>query len=157
MRQPKTIISIAYYIALILIIVTAMAGYNLAYTKGIYLATDHPTSVALYTIILWYVIITFPLSFWGFSQLLKRLKDKSEEEQEKMYSRYAVIRLVVITVGLLASIAGLYMLQQKSLLWLAGIGAIGIIFCKPTNARIEADLDSLRTEETESNENNTNE
>lgn len=146
MKHPKIILNITYYIALILIIITTMLCYNYTYIKNIYLPSNDPTSITIYTIIIWYVILTFPLSFKGFSLAIKHLKKLPDDgSREHYYKIYGVIRIIIMTIGFIASIIGFYLLQQKSLIWLAGISAIGLIICKPTEKKIDTDLEGLTT------------
>lgn len=159
MKHPKHILTITYYITLLLAILTAMIGYNLVYNKGIYFNSDSQISTTYYTIILWYVIITFPLSLKLFSVGVKRLKQLPDDgSREHYYKIYGVARLLIMAIGLITSILGIYIFQVKHMFWVAGICMIGVILCKPTEKRIDTDLTPLTpTEETteeETTENN---
>lgn len=154
MKHPKHILTITYYITLLLTILSAMIGYNLTYHKGIYFDTNSQASTTYYTFVLWYVIITFPLSLKLFSIGVKRLKQIPDDgSREHYYKIYGVLRLAVMTIGLIASIIGIYIFQVKYLFWVAGICIIGIILCKPTEKRINADLTPLTPTEENSEEN----
>ncbi|MFI3298060.1 MAG: hypothetical protein R3Y59_10635 [bacterium] len=151
MKHPKVLLTIVYYIVLILVIVSAMVSYNIVYNKGIYLAAGDPRSVIAYSVILWYVIISLPLALKGFSVGVKRLKNLPDDgAREYYYSILGVARIALISIGLIASICGVYFIQDtssKSLIWLAGISAIGLIMCKPTAKKVEDDLASIMTDE----------
>lgn len=154
MKHPKHILTITYYITLLLTILSAMIGYHLTYHKGIYFDANSQASTTYYTIVLWYVIITFPLSLKLFSLGVKRLKQIPDDgSREHYYKIYGVLRLAVMTIGLIASIIGIYIFQVKHLFWVAGICIIGIILCKPTEKRINADLTPLTPTEENSEEN----
>lgn len=154
MKHPKHILTITYYITLLLTILSAMIGYHLTYHKGIFFDANSQISTAYYTIVLWYVIITFPLSLKLFSLGVKRLKQIPDDgSREHYYKIYGVLRLAVMTIGLVASIIGIYIFQVKHLFWVAGICIIGIILCKPTEKRINADLTPLTPTEENSEEN----
>ena len=154
MTHPKHILTPCYYVCLLLTIVAAMVGYHFVYNKGIFFEGDSQASTTYYTIVLWYVIITLPLSLKGFSLGIKRLKKFPDDgTREYYYKTYAIIRMMVITLGLVASILGFYIFQVKHLFWLAGICIIGLIFSKPTKKRIDTDLTPLTpTEEPESDD-----
>ena len=153
MKHPKHILTITYYITLLLTILSAMIGYNLTYHKGIYFDANSQASTTYYTFVLWYVIITFPLSLKLFSIGVKRLKQIPDDgSREHYYKIYGVLRLAVMTIGLIASIIGIYIFQVKYLFWVAGICMIGIILCKPTEKRTNADLTPLTPTESEKNE-----
>jgi hypothetical protein len=131
-----------------------MIGYHLTYHKGIYFDANSQASTTYYTFVLWYVIITFPLSLKLFSIGVKRLKQIPDDgSREHYYKIYGVLRLAVMTIGLIASIIGIYIFQVKYLFWVAGICIIGIILCKPTEKRINADLTPLTPTEENSEEN----
>ena len=99
MKHPKHILTITYYLTLLLTIISAMIGYHLTYHKGIYFNADSQASTTYYTIILWYVVLTFPLSFKLFSLGIKRLKQIPDDgSREYYYKIYGVIRLSIITV-----------------------------------------------------------
>ena len=154
MQHPKHILTITYYLSLLCSILAAMIGYHLTYYKGIYFDPESQISINYYTAVLWYVIITFPLSLKLFSIAVKRLKQIPDDgSREHYYKIYGILRLTVITIGLIASILGIYIFQVKHLFWVAGICMIGIILCKPTEKRINADLTPLTpTEESENKE-----
>ena len=154
MKHPKHILTITYYITLLLTILSAMIGYHLTYHKGIYFDANSQASTTYYTFVLWYVIITFPLSLKLFSIGVKRLKQIPDDgSREHYYKIYGVLRLAVMTIGLVASIIGIYIFQVKHLFWVAGICIIGVILCKPTEKRINADLTPLTPTEENSEEN----
>ena len=154
MKHPKHILTITYYITLLLTILAAMIGYHLTYHKGIFFDANSQISTTYYTIVLWYVIITFPLSLKLFSLGVKRLKQIPDDgSREHYYKIYGVLRLAVMTIGLVASIIGIYIFQVKHLFWVAGICIIGVILCKPTEKRINADLTPLTPTEENSEEN----
>ena len=154
MKHPKHILTITYYITLLLTILSAMIGYHFTYHKGIYFDANSQASTTYYTIVLWYVIITFPLSLKLFSLGVKRLKRIPDDgSREYYYKTYGILRLAVMTIGLIASIIGIYIFQVKHLFWVAGICIIGVILCKPTEKRINADLTPLTPTEENSEEN----
>ena len=155
MKHPKHILTITYYLSLLSAIIAAMIGYNLAYQKCVYFDPESQISINYYTAVLWYVIITFPLSLKLFSLAVKRLKQIPDDgSREHYYKIYGILRLVIITLGLIASILGIYIFQVKHLFWVAGICMIGIILCKPTEKRVNADLTPLTPTETPTEEEN---
>ena len=155
MQHPKHLLTITYYLSLLSAILAAMIGYHLTYHKGIYFDPESQISINYYTIVLWYVIITFPLSLKLFSLAVKRLKQIPDDgSREHYYKIYGILRLAIITIGLITSILGIYIFQVKHLFWVAGICMIGIILCKPTEKRINADLTPLTPTETPTEEEN---
>ena len=152
MNHPKHFLIPCYYLALLLVIIASLVGYHLVYHKGIHFNPQSQAAITYYTITIWYVIITLPLSLKLFSLGVKRLKRFPDDgTREYYYKSYAVIRMYVITIGLVASIIGFYIFQLQPLFWLTGINIIGLILCKPTDKRIDSDLTPITpTEEVES-------
>jgi hypothetical protein len=72
--------------------------------------------------------------------MLKRLAKESTQIKESKYIKYSIARLVFIAIGFAVSIFFFYILRQQSLIFCAGIAAIGIYFCKPTAERISYEL-----------------
>jgi hypothetical protein len=154
MQHPKHILTITYYLSLLSAIIAAMIGYHLTYQKGLYFDPESQISINYYTATLWYVIITFPLSLKLFSLGIKRLKRIPDDgSREYYYKTYGILRLVIMTIGLIASIIGIYIFQVKHLFWVAGICIIGVIISKPTQKRIDTDLYRLTPTEENTEEN----
>lgn len=157
MKHPKHTLIPTYYIALLLAVIAAMAGYRLS-QNNIVIEAGHPAGSTLYTIVLLYVIISLPLSLKLFSVGVNRLKEIDDEEKRiRRYRIYGIARISAITLGLVLSILGFYLvkLPNMSFFWLAGISAIGLIFCKPTNSRIDTDMEKF-TSDNNDNENTIN-
>lgn len=143
MLHPKHHLTVTYYIVLLLAVLAAMVGYYVVYDLDFVLDKSSAAAVTIYTVVLCYVIVSVPLSFYFFSWKLKKIKEFQDvDDKNAAYTRLAVIRLVVISLGLTSSIFCYYITQQMSLFWLAGIEAIAAIICKPTERKICADLDS---------------
>lgn len=152
MSHPKHILTVIYYLSLLCSILAAMIGYHLTYHKGIYFDPKSQISINYYSFVIWYLIITFPILL-KLSRSIKHLKHIPDDgSREHYYKIYAILCLTIITIGLIASIIGIYIFQIKHLFWVAGICIIGIILCKPTEKRINSDLTPLTPTETEKNE-----
>lgn len=147
MNNPKLTLGTTYYVMLILTLLAALAGYKIMHS-GFTMSPD--TSFVVYNVMIWYVIITLPTSLTIFRHSVKSLRNiEDEERRTSIYTRYALIRMLVIGVGLLACVILFYLTntsivegakKNMSLFWLAGIEAIGLVFCKPTEKRISRDL-----------------
>ena len=143
MKQLIKSLKFWYYSAALKAVITASLGYMCVYYNWFIMPKDTPASVAIYSIIILYVIITTPAALKLFSVYVKKLASITDETQKlARYKTYAKWRITVITIGLLAAIFFYYTLQQGSLLWVAGISAISLYFCKPTTEKIENDLAS---------------
>ena len=143
MKQLTKSLYFWYYAAAIKAVIMAALGYACVTQNWFVMAKDAPASVTIYSIIILYVIITTPAALKLFSVYVKKLALVTDEtEKLARYKTYAKWRITIITIGLLAAIFFYYTLQQGSLLWVAGISAISLYFCKPTTEKIENDLAS---------------
>lgn len=140
MQHPKHRLTVVYYVVLLMAVLAAMGGYYVSVVRG-WGVVDEGVSTVVYSVVLLYVLLSLPLSFWLFSVKMKGIRLMEDEGlRYGAYVRWAALRLVVIMVGLVASVFCYYLLRDMSLFWLAGICAIAVIVCKPTEGRIDADL-----------------
>ena len=133
-----------YYGAFVLAVAAATLGYFCVTRQWFVVDPKTPANVAVYTIIILYVIVSTPLILKWFSRMVARLHAVPDAADRcRRYGRVAKVRLAVVTVGLLASLFFYYVLCEQSLLWLAGISAIALYFCKPTRNKVEQDLSDV--------------
>jgi len=144
MKELTKKLNFWYYGAFVKAILVALLGYYCLTYNWFVMTPDAPASVVIYTVIIMYVIITIPAALKLFSVYVKKLTLITDEtEKRARYKKYAQIRITVITLGLLFALFFYYTLQQGSLLWVAGISAISLYFCKPTLVKIENDLEPI--------------
>lgn len=144
MKELTKKLNFWYYGAFVKAILVALLGYYCLKYNWLVMTPDAPASVHIYTIIILYVIITIPVALKLFSLYVKKLALITDEtEKLARYKKYAQIRITVITLGLLFALFFYYTLQQDSLLWVGGISAISLYFCKPTLVKIENDLEPI--------------
>ncbi len=147
MKNPKLTLGTTYYLLIILALVAALAGFKMM-RNGFTMSPD--TAFVFYNVMIWYVIITLPAALTLFRYATKNLrKTEDTDRRDTLYIRYALARMLVIGIGLIASVLLFYLTntavvegakKNMSLFWLAGIEAIGLVFCKPTEKRINRDL-----------------
>ena len=139
--HPKIALTIAYILTLIVTLSAAMASYYTVHKIGYGIEPKSPTAINIYRIILIFIIITIPLTLKGFNMGLKRVRAIEDETiRNNRYKQLGVARIIIIGIGLIASVIGFYFLQEQSLIWLAGISAIALIICKPNEKKIDNDL-----------------
>lgn len=119
MNNPRFAIGLAYYLILILAIVTAMAGYYLCIKQGYAIDSESPVALVLQYVMIVYVLLTLPAGF----------KFLSNTDEKKF------IRLFLYGLGLIACIAAYYVTSIMSMFWLAAIEAIAIVISKPRKNR----------------------
>lgn len=137
MKKALRTLNLVYYITFLLAVVAAGIGYLLVRKYGISVNPLSDMGRNLSYIVILYVIISIPLSLWLFNKKVKQLK-KQDDESGKLqkYTQYAVWRIVVMGLGLFLGVLFFYVLQERSLMFCAGMSAIGLVFCKPTEAKI---------------------
>lgn len=130
-----------YYGAFAAAVLAATLGYFCLSRGWFVIARQTQANVAVYATLILYVLATTPLVLKFFGRFVARIRLVPDEgERQRRYARLVVARLAVVTLGLAASLFFYYVLQENSLLWLAGISAIALYFCKPTRAKVEQDL-----------------
>jgi hypothetical protein len=122
----------------------------------IFLKKDNPglidskstLGIALSEIVIFYMLLSIPLSLSIFYRMTKKWRLIEDEKLKfSKYQKGATLRLLVIGFGLIISIVVFYLLRDVSLIFCSGIAAIALIFCKPSEAKIIADLKLEETEE----------
>lgn len=132
-----------YYCTFVAAIVAATLGYFCLSRDWLVIEKGTAANTAIYSIVILYVICTTPLVLKFFRHFVAKIRRIADENvRRKRYICLVASRLAVVTLGLMASLFFYYVLRENSLLWLAGISAIALYFCKPTRDKIEQDLDN---------------
>ena len=138
-------ITIAYYLVYIAAIVAASSGFAIL-KSGISIDPTTDLGIAINSILIIFIIGSVPLTLWIFNVNAKKwAKLDSLDEKLQKYQKAAFIRLLVIGAGLVLGVIFYYILGLESMIFSAAIAAIGVFFCKPTEAKIttELELDEL--------------
>ena len=156
MKNLVKTLNLWYYCAFVKAILVALLGYYCVVEEWFMMPKESPTSVIIYTIIILYVIISIPAALKFFSVYVKKLTLVTDKTKKlARYKKYAQIRIAVVTIGLLFALFFYYTLQQPSLLWVAGISAISLYFCKPTRLKIENELATIEEPKNDEKEDST--
>ncbi len=109
---------------------------------GIKIDSTSEMGVSLSSLAIILVLTTVPLSLSFFNKYIKKLRLVEIELEFKLekYKKASIYRILVMGLGLIAGIVLFYILQTNSMLLIAGISAIGLIFCKPAEVKIISDL-----------------
>lgn len=133
---------IAYYLVMLLAVVAAMVCYKVCISGG-YAVSDHTAQVLQYVMI-GYTLLSLPASI----SLMKGTEG------------LRLGRIIILGVGLIGAVICFYFTRINSLIWIAGILAIGLVLCKPRKA-IEEEIplaevveDETENAETENKEEN---
>ncbi len=141
-------IYLAYYLIYTVTILSTIAGYIVTLTRESSVNVQSPLSVTLSSIVILYLLVSIPLALALFHKNTKKWA-QIEDNYTKLnkYVAGATWRILVIGLGLVMSIVVFYIIRTESMIFCAGIGAIALLFCKPTEAKIVKDLELEDKEE----------
>ena len=129
-----------YYGAMVLALIAAALCYYLFPKYDIRIDPYQKTGIVISYIVICYMLLSVAGGLWWFNRSIRPLKKREDEMRYKEYIRYAAIRIGVIGAGLIIAIVAYYLLQLQTMIYCAAISAIGLVFCKPQEGRIELDL-----------------
>ncbi len=149
--MQKTLKSITqfYYYIYSATILTTLGGYIVNMSRDVSYGPKDPLNITLSSLVILYMLISIPLALGLFFKMTKKWSLIEDEKiKYSAYEKGAKLRLLAIGIGLLASIIVFYILRSNiSLIYCAGIGAIALLFCKPTESKIYSDLSIEEPEE----------
>lgn len=141
-KQVLRTLNFFYYAAMVLAVAMAALGFWLVSQKGITIDPLEQTGIVLSYIVIFYIIVSVPVSLWWHNRQVKKLKGQTDETAKlDKYKQYGIVRIVLTGIGLAAAVLLFYLMQQNSMIFCAGIAAVGLYFCKPTEAKLLTDLD----------------
>lgn len=129
-----------YYGAMLLAVLAAGICYYLFPKYGIYVDPYQKAGMAVSYVVICYMLLSVAGGLWLFNRQIKPLKKREDEGRYREYLRYAVIRLCIIAAGLILAIVAYYLLKLQTMIYCAAISAVGLVFCKPQEARVQIDL-----------------
>lgn len=142
-------IGLVYYMIYTSTILSTVVGYLLTMNNNDHIDSKSELGIALKSIIILYTLISLPLALGGFFRMTKKwIAIENETEKFNQYKKGAIIRLSLIGTGLIASIIIFYLFRTDvSLIYCAGISAIALLFCKPSEAKMMNELHLDKSEE----------
>ncbi len=141
MKKTLTKITIAYYIVYIAAVVAATAGFYLL-REGVSIDVQSQTGIALSSVLIIYIIGSIPVTLGLFHRYSKKIATLEDVQiRVKKYEIASYLRLTIIGLGLILGVLFFYILHSQSMLFCAGIAAIALFFCKPSQSKMLTDLD----------------
>lgn len=135
-----TKLNLTYYASILLAVAAAVTGFWGAKNGLWYVDPQSKEGIVISYVVILYTLLSVPGGLGLHNRMVKALAAKPAQIKEKKYCTYSLLRLIFIGIGLIVSIFAFYLLQQKSLVFCAGISAVGVYFCKPTRAKIEYEM-----------------
>lgn len=136
----------AYYLVYTTTILSTLLGYYLTVNREGVSNVKSELSIMISSLIIMYIIISIPAALALFHRNLKKWREIEDEFlKHKKYIFGAKLRLLVVGIGLVASVIGHFVLyagtQNMSMIACAGIAAIALFFCKPSANKVAAELE----------------
>ena len=134
-------INLAYYLIYTLTILSTIIGYMMTMNTENTVSLTSNLSITLSSVVILYIIISIPSALALFHRYTKKLA-LMEDKFTKLnkYASAATLRLLVVGSGLVISVIVFYIIRNQSIIFCAGISAIALLFCKPTEGKIISDL-----------------
>ncbi len=140
-KKVQKALSVAYYSMFTAAFVAAIAGYYILQNSFILNSLTQP-GITISGILIVLIIGSVPVSLYLFNVFLKKIKThESTTYQLEKYRKAGILRIIVIGMGVVLGILFFYILQSQSMIFCAGIAAIALVFCKPSEVKIITDLE----------------
>ena len=143
-------IYLAYYLIYTLTILATIVGYFISQSSDTVVNVKSQLSINLSSFVILYIIVSIPASLSLFHRNTKKwiaIEDLSTKLEK--YTTGATLRIFAVGFGLILSVVSFYFIRTQSMIFCAGIAAIALLFCKPTENKIKSDLKLDEPEEEE--------
>jgi hypothetical protein len=140
MKQVLKKLTLVYYLIYIAAVLVAFLGFQL-HRSGVIIDSQSQTGIAISSALIILIIGSIPTTLAVFNKKTK--KWATEEDVAKKlgwYSKASIIRLIIVGSGFLLGILFFFLMNSQSMIFCAGISAIGLFFCKPAEVKIISEL-----------------
>lgn len=129
-----------YYAIYVAAIVVALIGFQL-FRSGINIDPQSPAGIAISSILIIFIIGSIPVTLSIFNKKTKKWS-KLEDVHERLYlyEKASILRLQIIGSAFILGVLFFFLMQSQSMIFCAGIAAIGLFFSKPAEIKIITDL-----------------
>lgn len=138
-------LNLYYYGVLILTLLSGTSAYFLI-MKELVPAIDPMSTIGQvmqYAVIV-DALLTIPAGLYLCKRKCTKLAELADEEQKLMgYKRVATLRILLVSNTMILGIAAFYLMgAYQSMLWITAVSAIGWYFTKPSERKMELELQS---------------
>jgi heme/copper-type cytochrome/quinol oxidase subunit 2 len=134
-------ISLAYYLIYTLTILSTIIGYMTTMNSQNTVDIKSNFSITISSIVILYIIVSVPGALALFHRYVKKINETDDQFTKiNKYAKAAIWRLLAVGFGLIFSVVAFYIIRTESMIFCAGIAAIALLFCKPTESKIYSDL-----------------
>ena len=132
-----------YYGALILTLIAGTLAYFLI-IKDIVQPIDPMSTLGqvLQNAVIFDALLTIPTGLYLCKRQCAKLAELTDEEQKLVgYKKAATLRILLVSNTMIWGIAAFYLMgAYQSMLWITAVSAIGWYFTKPSEAKLQAEL-----------------
>jgi len=140
MKQTLRQLVLTYYAVYIAAIAAALSGIYIL-KSGFSIDPLSTLGTTFNSILIIFIIGSIPITLGYFNKLTKGWATfENEHIKLEKYKKAGTIRIVIVGLGLVFGVLFFYIMSSQSMIFCAGIAAIALFFCKPTEARIRAEL-----------------
>ena len=136
-------LNLYYYGVLILTLISGTLAYFLI-MKDFVQPIDPMSTLGqvLQYVIIFDALLTIPTGLYLCKRQCTKLAELADEEQKlASYKRAATLRIVLVSNTMVFGIAVFYLMgAYQSMLWITAVSAIGWYFTKPSEAKLQAEL-----------------
>ena len=136
-------LNLYYYGVLILTLISGTSAYFLIMKELVQAIDPMSTSgqVMQYAVIV-DALLTIPAGLYLCKRKCTKLAELADEEQKLMgYKRVATLRILLVSNTMVLGIAAFYLMgAYQSMLWITAVSAIGWYFTKPSERKMELEL-----------------
>ena len=136
-------LNLYYYGVLILTLISGTLAYFLI-MKDLVQPID-PMSIlgqVLQYAVIFDALLTIPAGLYFCKRQCTKLSELTDEAQKLVgYKKAATLRIVLVSNTMILGIAAFYLMgAYQSMLWITAVSAIGWYFTKPSEAKLQAEL-----------------
>lgn len=140
MKKTLKLLRLTYYSVYLTAIIAAFSGYTIL-KNGLTIDPKSDIGVTLQSILIIFIIGSIPLTLATFNRMTKKWAELNNiDEKIIKYRRAGIIRIIIIGLGLILGVVFFYVMQSQSMIFIAGIAAVALFFCKPSENKIIIDL-----------------
>ena len=136
-------LNLYYYGALILTLIAGTLAYFLI-IKDIVQSIDPMSTLGqvLQYAVIFDALLTIPTGLYLCKRQCAKLAELTDEEQKLVgYKKAATLRILLVSNTMIWGIAAFYLMgAYQSMLWITAVSAIGWYFTKPSEAKLQAEL-----------------
>jgi hypothetical protein len=136
-------LNLYYYGVLILTLISGTLAYFLI-MKDFVQPIDPMSTLGqvLQYVIIFDALLTIPTGLYLCKRQCTKLAELADEEQKlASYKRAATLRIVLVSNTMVFGIAAFYLMgAYQSMLWVTGVAAIGWYFTKPSERKMQLEL-----------------